>query len=334
MEYVKFGNSGMQVSRLCLGFMDLPNRVEEDEAIGVVHAALDHGINFIDCADAYGQGYGEEVLGRALQGRRDDVVLATKFWVRMGEGPNTGGCSRLHIMQAVEDSLRRLQTDHIDLYMLHHPDPKTPVEETLSTLDTLVKQGKVRYIGVCNHYAWQMAHMLGVSTLHNWEPLVSIQCRYNIIDRAIENETVPFCQRFNIATMTYGPLCGGLLTGLYQRDKPPPEGARFERSESARKQEFGQDFFEILDELEEIAGQYGIELTELAYAWLLAKPYVTSAIMGGSRAEHYEALWDVVEVEIDSEDIERIDKLSQAHRYRPFANQSMVQGAPLALNWL
>lgn len=334
MEYVKFGNSGMQVSRLCLGFMDLPNRVEEDEAIGVVHAALDHGINFIDCADAYGQGYGEEVLGRALQGRRDDVVLATKFWVRMGEGPNTGGCSRLHIMQAVEDSLRRLQTDYIDLYMLHHPDPKTPVEETLSTLDTLVKQGKVRYIGVCNHYAWQMAHMLGVSTLHNWEPLVCIQCRHNILDRAIENETVPFCQRFNIAAMTYGPLCGGLLTGLYQRDKPLPEGARFGRSESAIEQEYGQNFFDILDELKEIADEYGIELTDLAYAWLLAKPYVTSAIMGGSRAEHYEALWDVVNVEIDAEDVQRIDKLSQAHRYRPFANQSMVQGAPPALNWL
>jgi len=334
MEYAKFGNSGIQVSRLCLGFMDLPNRVEEDEAIGVVHAALDHGINFIDCADAYGRGHGEEVLGRALKGHRDDVVLATKFWVRMGKGPNTGGCSRLHIMQAVEASLRRLQTDYIDLYMLHHPDPNTPVEETLSTLDTLVKQGKVRYIGVCNHYAWQMAHMLGVSALHNWEPLVCIQCRHNIIDRVIENETVPFCERFDIATMIYGPLCGGLLTGLYQRDKPLPEGARYGRSESAIEQEGGQNFFDILEELEEIAGEYGIELTDIAYAWLLAKPYVTSVIIGGSRAEHYQALWDVVEVELDSEDIERIDELSEARRYRPFANQGVIQGAPLALNWL
>ncbi len=333
MEYVKFGNSGVQVSPLCLGFVDLPNRVEEDEAVGGVHAALDHGINFIDCADAYGQ-HGEEVLGRALQGRRDDVVLATKFWVRMGDGPNTGGCSRRHVMQAVEDSLRRLQTDYIDLYMLHHPDPNTPVEETLSTLDVLVKQGKVRYIGVCNHYAWQMAHMLGVSARHNWEPLVCIQCRHNIIDRVIENETIPFCERFNIATMIYGPLGGGLLTGLYQRDKPLPEGARYGRSKSATEEECGENFFDILDGLQEIAGGYGIKLTDLAYAWLLAKPYVTSVIMGGSRAEHYQALWDVVEVELDSEDIERIDELSETRRYRPFANQGMIQGAPLALNWL
>ncbi len=334
MEYVKFGNSGMQVSRLCLGFMDLPNRVEEEEAIGVVHSALDHGINFIDCADAYGRGHAEEVLGRALVGRRDNVVIATKFWVRMGEGPNTGGCSRLHIMEAVEASLRRLQTDYIDLYLLHHPDPKTPVEETLSTLDTLIKQGKVRYIGVCNHYAWQMAHMLGVSALHNWEPLVCIQCRYNILDRAIENETVPFCQRFNIATMIYGPLCGGLLTGIYRRGEPLPEGARYKRSEFERKQEFDENLFDILEELEKIAGDYGIALTDLAYAWLLTKPYVTSVIMGGSRAKHYQALWDVMEVQINPEDIARIDELSQIRRYRPFANQPIIQGAPLALNRL
>ncbi len=334
MEYVKFGNSGMQVSRFCLGFMDLPSRVEEEEAIGVVHAALDHGINFIDCADAYGRGHAEEVLGRALKDRRDDVVIATKFWAQMGEGPNTGGGSRLHIMEAVEGSLRRLQTDYIDLYLLHHPDSKTPVEETFSTLDTLIKQGKVRYVGVCNHYAWQMAHMLGVSARHSWEPLVCIQCRYNILDRAIENETVPFCHRFNIATMIYGPLCGGLLTGFYQRGQPLPDGARYERSESMRKQEFDENLFDILQELEQIAGDHGIELTDLAYGWLLAKPYVTSVIMGGSRAEYYQALWDVVEVELDSEDIERIDELSQMRRYRPFANQGMVQGAPLALNWL
>ncbi len=333
MEYVTFGNTGMQVSRLCLGFMDLPDRVEEDEAIGVVHGALDRGINFVDCADAYGIGHGEEVLGRALKGKRDDVIVATKFWVRMDEGVNTGGCSRLHIMQAVEDSLRRLQTDYIDLYLLHHPDPKTPVEETLSTLDNLVKQGKVRYIGVSNHYAWQAAHMLGVSALHNWEPLVALQCRYNILDRVVENEAVPFCERFNIAIMAYGPLCGGVLTGLYKRGEPLPKGSRMERTPSQRKMELGEAVFDILDELTNIADRNGITLTELAYAWLLSKPYVTTPLLGGSGAEHYEKLWEVVEVEVAEEDLARIDEISHSRRYGPFRNQPISQGAPLALNW-
>ena len=332
MEYVSFGNTGMQVSRLCLGFMDLPNRVEEDEAARVVHEALDQGINFVDCADAYGRGHGEEVLGRAVKGKRDEVIVATKFWARMGEGVNTSGCSRLHIMQAVEDSLRRLQTDYIDLYMLHHPDPKTPVEETLSTLDTLVKQGKVRYIGVCNHYAWQIAHMLGVSALHNWEPLVALQCRYNILDRVIENEAVPFCKRFNIAIMAYGPLCGGILTGIYKRGEPMPKGARFERMKS-KEGELDGEAFDILDELAKIANKYGIRLNELAYAWILSKPYATTPLIGGSRAEHYEQVWDTLDIEIDTEDLARIDEMSENRRYRPFANQPVTDGPRPGLGW-
>ncbi len=331
MEYVRFGNTGMQVSRLGLGFMDLPNRVEEDEAIGVVHQALDRGINFVDCADAYGVGHGEEVLGRALKGKRDDVIVATKFWVKMGEGVNTGGCSRVHIMQAVEDSLRRLQTDYIDLYLLHHPDRKTPVEETLATLDTLVKQGKVRYIGVCNHYAWQVAHMLGVSALHNWEPLVALQCRYNILDRVIENEAVPFCERFNIAIMAYGPLCGGILTGIYKRGEPRPKGSRLERARPGAG-DLDDEAFDILDELTAIADRNGVTLTELAYAWLLSKPYATTPLLGGSRAEHYEKLWEVMETEVAEEDLARIDEISHSRRYGPFHNQPIRQGAPLALN--
>ncbi|MDQ2732988.1 MAG: aldo/keto reductase, partial [Armatimonadota bacterium] len=156
----------------------------------------------------------EEFLGKAIKEKRDHLVLATKLWVQMYQGdPNGRGCGRYHMTRAVEDSLRRLGTDRIDLYQLHHPDKAAPVEETLSTLDSLVKAGKIRYVGVSNHYAWQMAHMLGVSALHNWEPLVSIQCRYNIFDRAVENETMHFCRRFNIAAITYGPLCGGLLSG-------------------------------------------------------------------------------------------------------------------------
>jgi len=331
MHYVRLGNAGIEVSRLCLGCMDFPLRLEEDRAARVVDSALGHGVTFLDTADSYGRGESEEVVGRLLKGKRQQVVLATKFWVKMHDRPNGGGCSRLHILEAAEDSLRRLQTDYIDLYQLHHPDPNTPVEEVLSTLDTLVKQGKVRYIGVSNHYAWQMAHMLGVSALHHWEPIVSIQCRYNILDRAIENETVPFCERFNIATMIYGPLDRGILTGKYRRGEPVPQGSWLDRYKKGQE-ELTDEAFDILDQLREIAGNYGILMNQLAMAWVLSKPFVTSAVMGGSRPEHFEQLYPVLEMKIDPEDLKRIDEMSQRWRYRPFENQPIVQGPRLALN--
>ncbi|GAH07111.1 unnamed protein product, partial [marine sediment metagenome] len=206
-------------------------------------------INFIDTADAYGKGIAEEILGEALTPeKRNRIILATKFWAKMGDHPNSSGCSRHHIMKAVEASLKRLSTDYIDLYLVHHPDRQTPVEEVLSALDTLIKQGKVRYIGVSNHYAWQMAHMLGISALHNWEPITCIQCRYNIMDRVVENETVPFCKRFNIATMIYGPLSGGILAGRYERGKPIPEGSRAGKDGQLRK-ELTDEVFDLLDVL-------------------------------------------------------------------------------------
>ena len=332
MEYVRLGNAGIEVSRLCLGCMDFCERLDEGEAARVLDTALDNGVNFLDTADAYGRGHNEEVVGRLLRGKRHELVLATKFWVKMHKRPNGGGCSRLHILQAVEDSLRRLQTDYIDLYILHHPDPKTPVEETLSTLDTLVQQGKVRYLGVSNHYAWQMAHMLGVCALHNWEPLVSIQCRYNILDRVVENETLPFCERFNIATTIYGPQDRGILTGKYRRGEPVPEGswlARYKRGQ----EKLTDELFDILDELEAIAARHDVPLNQLAVAWLLTKPAVTSVIMGGSRPEHFEQLYGALDVRLDPAAVRRIDELSLPYRYGEFVNQPIRQGPPVARNW-
>lgn len=330
MQYVRFGNTGIQVSRLGLGCMDFTVKQDEETASRILGTALDYGINLLDTADTYGKGISEEVLGRILKGKRQDIILATKFWAKMYDRVNGRGCSRVHIMNAVEDSLRRLQTDYIDLYQLHHPDENTPVEETISTLDCLVKQGKIRYYGVSNHYAWQMAHMLGVSALHNWEPLVSVQCRWNIIDRAVENEIIPFARRFNIATLIYGPLSGGYLSGKIQKGEEPAKGTR--AAMRTYVQRMTDEAWELLGELKSIADKYEVGLNKLAYAWLLSKPEATCVLMGGSKPEHFDDLYGVDELMLETEDLERIDTLSERWRYMPFHNQAAVNGAPVALN--
>lgn len=332
MQYVRFGNAGIQVSRVCVGCMDFPERLDESESMRLIDTALENGVNLFDTADGYLGGASEEFLGRAFKDRRDQALIATKFWIRTYRRPNGGGCSRVHIMQAAEDSLRRLQTDYIDIYQMHHPDINTPVEETISTLDTLVKQGKIRYYGVSNHYAWQMAHMLAVSALHNWEPLVSVQCRYNVMDRPIEIEIAPFVQRFNIATMIYSPLQWGMLAGAFERGKPLPEDTRLGRSKRYKAEYLTDEAFDVVDRLKEIAARYGITLAQLSIAWLLAKPYVTTVILGGSKREHFEPLYSTPEITLDPEDVRQIDEAGARYRFIPFHNQGVVSGAPLGLN--
>jgi len=338
MQYIQFGNSGMMVSKLCMGAMDFPVKCDLETSKATFYKAFDHGVNFIDNADAYGRGKCEEVMGEVIDPQtRHDLIIATKCWVKMydrpgGGGSEGGGCSRRHIVQACEDSLRRLKTDWIDLYQLHHPDPLTPIEETVSALDLLVKQGKVRYLGVANHYAWQMAHLLGVAALHNWEPIISIQCRYNIFDRVIENETIPFSRRFNIATMTYGPLHGGILTGKYRRGEPPPEGARFSGRWGGKY--LTDETFDMLDRLQQIADRNGVLINQLAMKWVLSKDFITTPILGGSRPEHFDPMYGIFDLEVDPEDLAKIDEMSEQYRYQPFANQAIVKGPPVGLNWL
>jgi aryl-alcohol dehydrogenase-like predicted oxidoreductase len=343
MEYVKFGNAGIVVSRLCWGAMTFYEREGDEAGIRMVHEALGAGINFFDTADAYGKGKSEEIMGRALKAKRDHIVLATKLWVPMyPEDQNGRGCGRYHMMRAVEDSLRRLGTDRIDLYQLHHPDINAPVEETLSTLDTLIKQGKIRYFGVSNHFAWQMAHMLGVSALHEWEPLMSIQCHYNIFNRAVESETQHFCKRFNIAAITYGPLSAGVLSGKIKRGAPLPEGGRL-GGQGLKKTVAGghrnpaedeqvEKVFDIIDELEVIADKYNIGINQLAVKWVLSKDWVTCPILGGSRAEHYTPMYKLFDFEVDAGDLKRIDDISDSFKYVPFGNQPIVGGAATQLN--
>jgi len=333
MEYRRLGNAGIKVSRLCLGCMDFPTRLDEAESRGVLEEAMAAGINFLDTADAYERGQGELSLGKIIKGHRDDLVIATKFWVKMYDRVNGRGCSRTHIINAVEGSLRRLDTDFIDLIALHHPDVDTPVEETISTLDNLIRQGKIRYYGVSNHYAWQTAHMLGVSALHGWEPPVSIQCRYNIMDRPIENEMVPFAERFNMAMTTYGPLDWGVLTGKYQRGAQIPAGDRISRFGKRYSDAMLTDeTFDILDVLRGIADRNGITMPQLAVRWVLSKPYVTSVIIGGSKPEHFSQVYDACELALDQADVEKIDELTMGRRFKTFENQPVAAGAPLAHN--
>ena len=336
MKYLKFGNAGVEVSALCLGAMTFYERCDEQTAIGIVRKAYDLGVNFIDTADAYGRGDSEEFLGKALNGIREDIFLATKFYVPYTKDRRLGGsvaCSRRHITEYVNNSLKRLRTDYIDLIQLHHPNPMVSAEEELSTLDTLVKQGKVLYIGVSNHYAWQMAHLLGVSALRGWEPIISIQCRYNMLDRIVEMETVPFCQRFNIAMMGYGPQDGGILTGKYKRDEPIDPESRVGKTKSMQD-ELTPELFDVLDKIQEVADKYGIGTNQLAVKWVMEQPLCVVPIIGGSKPEHFDPLYEVVDLEIAPEDIQCLNDLTKQCKYQEFANQAQIGGTSPALNYM
>ncbi len=327
MQYVAFGNSGMQVSRMCLGAMMFGPKMDLAAAQRAVDEALDAGVNFIDTAESYGES--EALLGQILDGRRESVYLATKVYTRRARGGKVGRNSRVNLLHSLERSLRLLKTDYVDLYQLHHPDPETPVQEVMATLDQAVRAGKVRYVGVSNHYAWQMAYMIGLGQWHGWEPIVSIQCRYNIFDRIVELETVPFCRRFNVAMMVYGPLCGGVLSGKYTQEDAPPPGSRGADGELDRYLK-NPKTFTALEELQEIAGEEGVSLPQLAMLWLMAKPVVTTAILGGSKVEHFRVMYEIADRQLPEEVVRRIDELSEDWRLVPFLNQPVTQGPALA----
>jgi aryl-alcohol dehydrogenase-like predicted oxidoreductase len=339
MEYTRFGNAGIVVSRFCWGAMSFLEREDEAGAMRMVHEALDAGINFFDTADGYGEGKSEEVLGKALKRKRDHVIIATKLWYHMyREDKNGRGCGRYHMLRAVDDSLRRLGTDRIDLYMLHHPDRDASIEETLSTLDALVRQGKVRYIGVANHYAWQMAHMLGVAAQYHWEPIVSVQCRFNPFDRSMENETMHFCRRFNIAATIYGPLSGGILSGKLRRGQPLPDGSRigsygFSNLLKLPPLQDESIIYDVLEGMEAIARKYDVGINQLTMKWILSKDWITCPILGGTRSEHFSAMYNIFDIQIDPVDFEEIDRLTEPFRYVPFKNQAIVEGAGEQRNW-
>jgi 1-deoxyxylulose-5-phosphate synthase len=286
MEYRQLGRAGVRVSVIGLGTNRFGSpAVPQAEVDRVLDAALDLGINFIDSANTYAQGRSEETLGHALKGRWQKVVVASKFVLPVGRGPNDRGASRYHMMQAVETSLCRLQSDHIDVYYVHRWDPSTAIEETLRALDDLVRLGKVRYVGVSDFAAWQLAHANMLAELRGWTPFAVIQSEYHLLQRAVEREVLPYCQACSVGFVPYYPLAGGFLTGKYRRGEPPPPGSRGETN--ARVQQYMTTAnYDLLARLSCWAAAHGRGLNELAQAWLLAQPQVCSVISGATRLEH------------------------------------------------
>jgi len=317
MEYVNLGRSGLKVSRLCLGCMTYGSKkwrpwvLEEDEARPFFRRAIEAGITFFDTADAYSIGVSETIVGRCVREftRRDDVVIATKVFFPMGPGPNDGGLSRKHIMQAVDASLRRLATEYIDLYQIHRLDPATPIEETLEALHDLVRAGKVLYIGASSMYAWQFAKLLHVAETRRWTRFVSMQNHYNLIYREEEREMIPLCIDEGIGVIPWSPLARGFLAGNRSRG-----------TERAKTDTFAQEYYftdadnAVADRVAELAKRRGVSSAQIALAWILHKPGITAPIVGASKLEQLDQSLAAVDIKLDEADLKALEEAYQPHR--------------------
>ena len=312
METRTLGKTGIQVSVQCLGAMmfGLWGNRDHDDCVRIIHHALDRGINFIDTADVYSQGESEEIVGKALKGRRDDVVLATKVHGQMGEGVNRQGNSRRWIRYEVEQSLRRLDTDHIDLYQIHRPDPTIDVEETLSVLTDLVREGKVRAIGSSTFPAEAIVEAQWVAERRAYERFRCEQPPYSILARGIERAVLPTCQRYGMGVIVWSPLNGGWLTGKYKRGQEYPKGTRASWGlMDPPEAKHNQRKFDAIEQLEKVAADAGVSLTHLAIAWSIEHRAVTSTIIGPKTMDQLDDLLGAAEVRLDTETLDRIDEI-------------------------
>lgn len=324
MQHVRFGPTGLQVSRLCLGTMTFGLQCDEKISFAILDAAAEQGITFLDTADAYPLGGGtdvagrtEEIVGKWLKGRREKFILATKCSGKMGPAPWQQGTSRKHVMNAIDASLKRLGTDYVDLYQVHHFDANTPVDETVEAFDAVVKSGKARYVGVSNYHAYRVARSLGRSEALGLAKLVSVQPRYNLLFRQIERELLPLCAEENLAVIPYNPLAGGLLTGKHKRAAPPPEGSRFTLGTAAKtySERYWQEReFATVDAFVNVARASNIEPATLAIAWVLAHPAITAPLIGASKPEQLKASIAGAEIKLDPALKRKLDELS--HEYR------------------
>ncbi len=322
MEFRNVGRTGLRVSELCLGCMTVGREMDEAASLRMIDRFIEAGGNFIDTADVYTNGRSEEIVGKALEGRRHDFVLATKVRFRMGPGSNDTGLSRRHIVDGCEASLRRLRTDYIDLYQAHCWDPYTPLEETLAAFDDLVHADKVRYVGVSNFTAWQLMKALWLSDKHGWACFVCLQARYNLVDRQVEHELLPICREEGLGVISWGPLGGGFLSGKYERDKPMPQDARI-----ATAQPHWPEFMErqgternwrTLEAMKEVARQRGKSPAQVALAWLLAQPGVTAPIVGARTMEQLEDNLGCVGWQLTADELQALDRASALEDAYPY----------------
>ena len=314
MKYRKLGGSDLNVSEVGLGADTFGRELDEQATAAVVNYALDVGINYIDTADVYGWGGGsEELLGKAIRGKRSRVIIATKFGIGVDkdvpQGRSRNGLgSRAYIMKAIDASLKRLDTDYIDLYQFHMPDPTTPVEETLRALDDLVHAGKVRYIGCSNFASWELCEALWISRTAGLSSFVSVEPRYNLIERNIEAELVPFCQAYGIGVVPWYPLVAGFLTGKYHRGAAIPPGTRFSTNPEMYSRLLTDANFDLLDKLTAFASEKGHSVAELAIAWLISHPWVNTVIAGVTKTQQVEVNVAAAEWKLTADEMAQLDK--------------------------
>ncbi len=311
MDYRSLGRTGVMVSPLCLGTMNFGEPTDEKDSIAIIDRALDAGINFVDTANVYNGGESERIVGKALKagGKRDQIVLATKVYNQTGPGPNDRGVSRYHILKACEDSLRRLQTDHIDLYQLHRPVLSVPQDETLRALDDLVQSGKVVYIGTSTFPAWSIMEGLAISEKYNLARYVSEQPPYNLVDRRVENELIPLAQKYGLAVLPWSPLAGGILAGRYATQTSVPEGSRRSRWGEAFDERITQRAVEVAQKVGEMAAERGLTSAQLALLWVKDQPGVTAPIIGPRTMDHLNSFLPLLDMQLKPEDQEQLDQL-------------------------
>jgi 1-deoxyxylulose-5-phosphate synthase len=324
MRHTRLGRTGLSVSRLCLGTMTFGLQCDEAASRAILDRAAAGGITFLDTADVYPVGGGletvgrtEEIVGRWLEGRRHDFVLATKCVGAMSARPWDRGASRKHILDAIDGSLRRLRTDYVDLYQLHHWDAQTPIDESLRALDDVVRAGKALYVGCSNFHAYQVARALGRSETLNLTRFDSVQPRYNLLFRQIERELLPLCREEGIGVIPYNPLAGGFLSGKHRRDAGPTAGTRFTLGNAAERYQdryWHEREFETVEALRPLAAEAGMPLARLAVAWMLAEPAITSPIVGASRPEQLDDVLPATEKPLDAALKARLDEMTREYR--------------------
>ena len=317
MKVKRLGRTGLKVTEVCLGTMTFGYQCDEQASFKIMDTAAELGVNFIDTADVYpvpvsleSAGRTEEIIGKWLHGKRDDFVLATKCRMQMGPRPNDAGLSRKHILSAIDASLRRLQTDYVDLYQVHAPDPETPIDETLSALDAIVESGKARYVGCSNFQAWQLAKALWASDRLGLARFDSVQPRYNLLFREIEHDLFPLCLDQGVGVIVYNPLAGGFLTGKHRAGKPPAENTRIAVAGGLYMDRYWNDAsFQAVERLRESFAARGKSLTHAAVAWVLKQPALTSAIVGATSADQLRDSLRGVDVELDQQESDECDRI-------------------------